>query len=103
MDARHRSRACPTSARRSPKSATADFGCSRPSFETHRYDAAQDEAVIFGRAFMTREPALRGLPLPFDLTGRRIFVAGHLGMVGSSLVPRLMVARRAVLTVNHPV
>src|SRR5258707_15499178 len=29
-----RSRACPTSARRSPKSATADFGCSLPSFET---------------------------------------------------------------------
>jgi hypothetical protein len=35
-----RSRACPTSARRSPKSATADFGCSRPSFETRRKDAA---------------------------------------------------------------
>jgi GDP-L-fucose synthase len=27
--------------------------------------------------------------LPFDLTGRRIFVAGHRGMVGSALVRRL--------------
>src|SRR5882757_2291248 len=40
MEPRHGSPACPTSARRSPKSATADFGCSRPSFETRRKDAA---------------------------------------------------------------
>src|SRR6266478_9043430 len=42
-----RSRACPTSARRSPKSATADFGCSLPSFETRRKrcGAPQDEVA----------------------------------------------------------
>ena len=36
---------------------------------------------------MTRE--LAQTALPFDLTGRRIFVAGHRGMVGSALVRRL--------------
>src|SRR6266478_6561377 len=41
-----RSRACPTSARRSPKSATADFGCSLPSFETPASRAPQDEVRI---------------------------------------------------------
>src|SRR5712675_2783429 len=40
-----RSRACPTSARRSPKSATADFGCSLPSFETRASKAPQDEVA----------------------------------------------------------
>jgi hypothetical protein len=38
------------------------------------------------RRAMTRE--LAQTALPFDLTGRRIFVAGHRGMVGSALVRR---------------
>src|SRR6266436_9505736 len=43
-----RSQACPTSARRSPKSAAADFGCSLPSFETRRKKcgAPQDEVRV---------------------------------------------------------
>src|SRR5260370_21337748 len=52
---------------------------------------------------MTREPMLRGLPLPFDLTGRRIFVAGHRGMVGAALVRRLKSERCEVLTADRRV
>src|SRR5215467_3857064 len=52
---------------------------------------------------MTREPAIRGLPLPFDLTGRRIFVAGHRGMVGAALVRRLKLERCDVLTADRGV
>src|SRR5258708_22333495 len=99
MDARH------------PKSAAADFGTKIAEIGSSRFrllaailrdaslrDAPQDEAVIFGRPFMTREPVLRGLPIPFDLTGRRIFVAGHRGMVGAALVRRLKSERCEVLT-----
>src|SRR5258708_39771745 len=50
---------------------------------------------------MTREPVLRGLPIPFDLTGRRIFVAGHRGMVGAALVRRLKSERCEVLTADR--
>ena len=50
---------------------------------------------------MTREPAITGLPLPFDLTGRRIFVAGHRGMVGAALVRRLKSERCEVLTADR--
>ena len=52
---------------------------------------------------MTREPMLRGLPLPFDLTGRRVFVAGHRGMVGAALVRRLKPERCEVLTADRRV
>src|SRR6266436_4996022 len=52
---------------------------------------------------MTREPMLRGLPLPFDLAGRRIFVAGHRGMVGAALVRRLKPERCDVLTADRRV
>ena len=52
---------------------------------------------------MTREPMLRGLPLPFDLTGRRVFVAGHRGMVGAALVRRLKSERCEVLTADRRV
>src|SRR5262249_45141585 len=45
---------------------------------------------------MTRAPAT--LALPFDLTGRRIFIAGHRGMVGAALVRRLKPERCEVLT-----
>src|SRR5712664_1476426 len=77
-------------------------------------DAPQDEAVLFGSlrgppprnvesCFMTREPAITGLPLPFDLAGRRIFVAGHRGMVGAALVRRLKSERCEVLTADRRV
>ena len=39
--------------------------------------------------------------LPFDLTGRRIFVAGHRGMVGSALVRRLKGEHCQVLTADR--
>src|SRR5712671_3825239 len=50
---------------------------------------------------MTREPMLRGLPLPFSLTGRRVFVAGHRGMVGSALVRRLALEDCDILTAGR--
>jgi GDP-L-fucose synthase len=37
----------------------------------------------------------------FDLTGRRVFVAGHRGMVGSAIVRRLARIDCAVLTADH--
>src|SRR5262250_3294764 len=49
--------------------------------------------------FMTREPATKALP--FDLAGRRIFVAGHRGMVGAALVRRLVSERCKVLTAER--
>jgi GDP-L-fucose synthase len=39
--------------------------------------------------------------LPFDLTGRRIFVAGHRGMVGAALMRRLKSERCELLTVDR--
>jgi GDP-L-fucose synthase len=39
--------------------------------------------------------------LPFDLIGRRIFVAGHRGMVGAALVRRLALERCEVLTADR--
>jgi GDP-L-fucose synthase len=48
---------------------------------------------------MTRESATRALP--FELTGRRIFVAGHRGMVGAALVRRLASERCEVLTADR--
>jgi GDP-L-fucose synthase len=49
---------------------------------------------------MIRELAQTALPL--DLTGRRIFVAGHRGMVGSALVRRLKCELCEVLTADRP-
>src|SRR6476469_4557026 len=40
-------------------------------------------------------------PLPFDLTGKRIFVAGHAGMAGSAIVRRLRTEAAEVLTISH--
>jgi GDP-L-fucose synthase len=48
---------------------------------------------------MTSEPAAKALP--FDLTGRRIFVAGHRGMVGAALVRRLAPERCEVVTADR--
>jgi GDP-L-fucose synthase len=39
--------------------------------------------------------------MPFDLTGKRVFVAGHRGMVGSALVRRLAHENVEVLTVSR--
>jgi GDP-L-fucose synthase len=50
---------------------------------------------------MTREPA--AILLPFELTGRRIFVAGHRGMVGAALVRRLKSERCEVQTADRSV
>src|SRR6516225_8068870 len=41
--------------------------------------------------------------LPFDLAGRRVFVAGHRGMVGAALVRRLASERCEVLTADRRV
>jgi GDP-L-fucose synthase len=51
------------------------------------------------RRAMTRE--LAQTALPFDLSGRRIFVAGHRGMVGSALVRRLKCEHCEVLTADR--
>src|ERR1700674_4693967 len=48
---------------------------------------------------MTGGPAAKALP--FDLTGRRIFVAGHRGMVGSAVVRRLASEHCEVLTADR--
>ena len=48
---------------------------------------------------MTSVPAAKALP--FDLTGRRIFVAGHRGMVGAALVRRLKSERCELLTADR--
>jgi GDP-L-fucose synthase len=48
---------------------------------------------------MTREPAPTALP--FGLTGRRIFVAGHRGMVGAALVRRLKSEHCEVLVADR--
>jgi GDP-L-fucose synthase len=47
---------------------------------------------------MTRRPVPE---LPFDLTGQRVFVAGHRGMVGAALLRRLRGERCEVLTVDR--
>lgn len=39
--------------------------------------------------------------LPYDLTGKRVWVAGHRGMVGSAIVRRLTREGCEVLTVEH--
>jgi GDP-L-fucose synthase len=43
----------------------------------------------------------RSKALPFDLAGRRVYVAGHRGMVGAALVRRLASERCGVLTADH--
>jgi GDP-L-fucose synthase len=40
-------------------------------------------------------------PLPYDLTGKRVFVAGHTGMAGSAIVRRLQTEGVEVLTISH--
>ncbi len=44
------------------------------------------------------EPARQ---LPFDLVGKRVFVAGHRGLVGSALVRRLERENCVLLTIGH--
>jgi GDP-L-fucose synthase len=50
---------------------------------------------------MTSEPV--STALPFELTGRRIFIAGHRGMVGAALVRRLKSERCELLTADRSV
>jgi GDP-L-fucose synthase len=52
---------------------------------------------------MMHDPATASAALPFDLTGRRVFVAGHRGMVGAALVRRLRSEACEVLTVDRRV
>jgi nucleoside-diphosphate-sugar epimerase len=39
--------------------------------------------------------------LPFHIEGRRVWVAGHRGMVGSALVPRLSCEDCELLTIDR--
>ena len=39
--------------------------------------------------------------LPFDLTGKKVFVAGHTGMAGSAIVRRLQSEAMELLTISH--
>jgi GDP-L-fucose synthase len=48
---------------------------------------------------MTKVPAAKALP--FDLAGKRVFVAGHRGMVGAALLRRLASERCDVLTADR--
>jgi GDP-L-fucose synthase len=50
---------------------------------------------------MPRDPGPTSLP--FDLAGRRVFVAGHRGMVGAAVVRRLKCEACEVLTVDRGV
>jgi GDP-L-fucose synthase len=52
-----------------------------------------------GKRIMTSGPAAKALP--FDLIGRRVFVAGHRGMVGAALVRRLASERCEMLTADR--
>ena len=48
------------------------------------------------------EPDAKAATAPlFDLRGRRVFVAGHRGMVGSAIVRRLAGVDCEVLTIGH--
>ena len=40
-------------------------------------------------------------PLPYSLAGKRVFVAGHKGMVGSALLRRLARENCTILTVGR--
>jgi GDP-L-fucose synthase len=40
-------------------------------------------------------------PSLFDLTGQRVYIAGHAGMVGAALVRRLRSEPCTILTVDH--
>ena len=42
----------------------------------------------------------KNIPL-FDLAGKRVYVAGHAGMVGAALVRRLRAESCTILTVDH--
>jgi GDP-L-fucose synthase len=48
---------------------------------------------------MTSAPAAKALP--FDLAGKRVFVAGHRGMVGAALMRRLASERCEVVTADR--
>jgi GDP-L-fucose synthase len=54
---------------------------------------------VASKMLMACEPA--PVELPFDLTGRSVFLAGHRGMVGTALVRRLTSERCEVLTADH--
>jgi len=41
------------------------------------------------------------LDQPFDLTGKKIWIAGHRGLVGSSVVRRLAAEHCEILTATH--
>jgi len=49
----------------------------------------------------TTDPSAAGTPVVFPLTGRRVWVAGHRGMVGSAIVRRLAQEGCEVLTVGR--
>lgn len=40
-------------------------------------------------------------PLPYSLTGKRVWVAGHRGMVGSAIVRRLQAENCEIVTIPH--
>jgi len=50
---------------------------------------------------MTDQPKKRSFATPFSLTGKRVWVAGHRGMVGSAIVRRLASENCEVLTVDR--
>ena len=41
-------------------------------------------------------------PLLFDLAGKRVYVAGHKGMMGSAIVRRLAAERAEILAADRP-
>jgi GDP-L-fucose synthase len=50
---------------------------------------------------MDRTPAAAATPRIFELSGRRVYVAGHRGMVGSALVRRLRSENCTILTADR--
>jgi len=55
----------------------------------------------FSNAHDSRFDSCTPALLPFDLTGRRVFVAGHRGMVGAALIRRLKPEHCEVLTADR--
>jgi len=66
----------------------------------HRELSTKD-STIFGPPWMLNRIQGDFSPIVFPLTGKRVWIAGHRGMVGSALVRRLAREPCELLTVDH--
>jgi GDP-L-fucose synthase len=76
------------------------------AMSAHDLDLARQERTLKQAGFTTvarrpRAKAERRRPVIYPLSGKRVFVAGHRGMVGSAVVRRLQKIDCEILTVAH--